>query len=129
MRQIYTSPRVENVDRVVAMMAEAGIETSVTNRRSWGGNDYKRPSYSSKQEPDSWPQVWIVKAEDQPRARQLMREAGIEPAVRHAQELALSRHRSATPAATGYNRWSVYIRLCLLAAIALIVLTRAFGLF
>ena len=128
MRQIYTSPRVENVDRVVAMLAEAGIETSVTNRRNWSGSSYQRASYSAKQNPESWPQVWIVKAEDQPRARQLMREAGIEPAVRHAQELALSRRGAGTKPA-GYNRWAVYIRLCLIAAIVLIVLLRSFGVF
>jgi len=125
MRQIYTSPRLENVDRVVAMLAEAGIETSVTNRRSWGGSDYKRPSYSGTQNADSWPQVWIVKAEDQPKARQLLREAGVEPAVRHAQELALARR----DVRTGYERWSPYIRMGLLAAIVLVVLLRSFGVF
>ena len=124
MRQIYTSPRVENVDRVVAMMAQAGIDTSVTNRRTWGGTDFRRPSYSAKQDPDSWPQVWIVKAEDQPRARALMREAGIEPAVRHAQELAQSRRpASAAPR----NPLAIYLRLALIAAIALIIVLRIFG--
>jgi len=118
---------VENVERVVAMLAEAGIETSVTNRRSWGGSSYQRASYSAKQNPESWPQVWIVKAEDQPRARQLMREAGIEPAVRHAQELALSRRGA--DAKPGYSRWAPYIRLCLIATIVLIVLLRSFGVF
>ena len=126
MRQIYTSPRVENVERVVAMLAEAGIETSVTNRRSWGGHDYKRPSYSAKQDPDSWPQVWIVKAEDQPRARALLREAGIEPAVRHAHELALARR---TTAQEERGRLIMYLRLGLLATIALIILLRSLGVF
>jgi len=125
MRQIYTSPRVENVERVVTMLADAGIETSVTNRRSWGGTDFKRPSYSAKQDPDSWPQVWIVKAEDQPRARALMREAGIEPAVRHAAELALARG-SAPPR---HSSFAMYLRLILLATIALIVLLRSYGVF
>jgi len=125
MRQIYTSPRVENVERVVAMLGEAGIETSVTNRRTWGGHEFKRPSYSAKQDPDSWPQVWIVKAEDQPRARALMREAGIEPAVRHAQELALSRSAKQQRR----SGFAMYLRLALLASIALIVVLRVFGLF
>ena len=98
----------------------------MTNRRSWGGNTYQRPSYTGKQNPDSWPQVWIVKAEDQPRARQLLREAGIEPAVRHAQELAQSRRVAAAPAPS-YQRWATYIRLALLAAIATLVLLRSFG--
>jgi len=126
MRQIYTSPRVENVERVVAMLAEAGIETSVTNRRSWSGHDYKRPSYSTKQNVDAWPQVWIVKAEDQPRARALMREAGIAPAVRHAQELALSRRAETQDRR---SNWRMYLRLGLLATIVLIVLLRSLGVF
>ena len=77
MRQIYTSPRVENVDRVVALLGEAGIQTSVTNRRSYAGHDYKRPSYATPSERDSWPQVWIVKAEDQPKARALSSSSAI----------------------------------------------------
>src|SRR5690349_10778688 len=76
-RQIYSSPRVENVDRVVALLAEAGIETSVTNRRAWAGHDFKGPSYANRPDPSTWPQVWVVKAEDQPRARALLREIGI----------------------------------------------------
>jgi hypothetical protein len=126
MRQIYTSPRVENVDRVVAMLSEAGIETSVTNRRNWGGTDFKRHSYSARESADSWPQVWIVKAEDQPRARALMRDAGIEPAVRHAHELALAR---ATRAPQRRGVMATYIRLVLLAAIAFIVLLRIYDVF
>jgi hypothetical protein len=126
MRQIYTSPRLENIERVVAMFAEAGIETSVTNRRTWGGSDYKRPSYSEKQASDTWPQVWIVKAEDQPRARALLREAGIEPAVRHAHELALARSAS-KPQERG--ALAKYIRLGLLATIAILVLLRLLGVF
>lgn len=126
MRQIYTSPRIENVERVVAMLNEAGIETSITNHRKWAGRDFKRSSYTAKPAPDAWPQVWIVKAEDQPRARALMREAGVQPFVRHAEELAISRR---APALSGYSRYATYIRLGLIATIALIVLLRSFGVF
>ncbi len=71
MRQIYTSPRVENVERIVALLGEQGIETRVTNHRSWAGRDFKRTSYSARTDSSEWPQVWIVKAEDQPKARAL----------------------------------------------------------
>ena len=91
MRQIYTSPRVENVERIVALLGEAGIETRVTNHRSWAGRDYRRSSYSARTDSSEWPQVWVVKAEDQPRARALLREAGIAPAVRFSEDLARSR--------------------------------------
>lgn len=95
MRQIYTSPRAENVDRVVALLDQAGIQTTQTNRRGWKGGQWKRFSYSSGgNERDSWPQVWVVNSNDQTQARQILRDAGLEPAIRFADELALSRSGS-----------------------------------
>ena len=91
MRQIYTSLRQENIDRVIALMTEHGIETSVTNRSNYKGGDWKRFSYTNRPDASSWPQVWVVNANDQTRARELLREAGIEPPVRYAEELAASR--------------------------------------
>ncbi|KAB2899706.1 MAG: hypothetical protein DWB45_05590 [Xanthomonadales bacterium] len=91
MRQIYTSPRMENIDRVVALMAEHGIQTSVGNRRGYQGADWKRFSYTARADRDSWPNVSVVRAQDQTLARKLLREAGIEPATRFADELAAAR--------------------------------------
>jgi hypothetical protein len=91
MRQIYTSLRQENIDRVIALMTEHDIETSVTNRSNYKGGDWKRFSYTNRPDASSWPQVWVVNANDQTRARELLREAGIEPPVRYAEELAASR--------------------------------------
>jgi len=126
MRQIYTSPRVENVERIVALLGESGIETRVTNHRSWAGRDYKRSSYSARTDSSDWPQVWIVKAEDQPKARALLREAGIAPAVRFSDELA----RSRAPVAGGARAsLGMYLRLGLIGLIALLVLLRAFNVF
>ncbi len=127
MRQIYTSPRVENIDRVVAMLGEAGIATSVTNRRAWAGNDFKRHSYSARQDSGEWPQVWVVNAEDQPRARALLREAGVEPAIRHAEDLARSRSIATQPERR--KILAMYLRLALLTAIVILVLLRWSGVF
>lgn len=127
MRQIYTSPRVENVQRVVAMLGEAGIATSVTNRHAWAGHDYKRPSYSARQNSDDWPQVWVVAAEDQPRARALLREAGIAPATRHSEELARARRAAATP--DPRRSLSLFLRLTLLATIVILVLLHWSGIY
>lgn len=91
MRQIYTSLRQENIDRVIALMTEHGIETTVSNRTSYKGGEWKRFSYSNRPDASTWPQVWVVNANDQTRARELLREAGIEPPVRYAEELAASR--------------------------------------
>lgn len=93
MRQFYTSPRPENIDRVVALLAEHGIATTVTNRSNWNRPSYQRFSYSRQRENrDSWPQVWINSADDYTQARALLREIGIEPLIRHGEELALARN-------------------------------------
>ena len=92
MRQIYTSPRQENIDTVVALMAEHGIEASVANRSNYSRQTWQRFSYSQpQQERSSWPQVWITHADDYTKARTLLRDIGIEPVIRHAEELATAR--------------------------------------
>ncbi len=126
MRQIYTSPRGENVERSGALLGEQGIETRVTNHRSWAGRDYKRTSYSARTDSSEWPQVWIVKAEDQPKARALLREAGIAPAVRFSDELERSR---ASRGDHGRNALGMYVRLGLIGIIVILVLLHVFNVF
>lgn len=93
MRQIYTSPRQENINRVLAILADNGIEATVMNRSNWNRPSYERFSYSQKRENrDKWEQVWINKADDYTQARALLKEIGIEPVVRHGEELALARN-------------------------------------
>lgn len=122
MRQLYTSPRSENIDRVVALLNEHGIESTVANRSNWNKPSYERFSYSQRKENrDRWPQVWITRADDYTRARALLRELGIEPVIRHAEELALA--RNPTP---DLRRQSVAVRarriVMLAVAGALVVL-------
>lgn len=95
MRQIYTSPRQENIDRVVGVLREHGIESTIANRSNWNRPTYQRFSYSQPMEDrESWAQVWVSHADDYTRARAILRELGIEPVVRHADELAASRGQS-----------------------------------
>ena len=115
MRQIYTSPRMENIERVVALMAQHGIRTTISNRRSYEGADWKRFSYTAKGDRDSWPQVSVVRSEDQTLARQVLRDAGLEPATRFADELAAAR---GVGASTQHSRASLRIKLVVLALIA-----------
>ncbi|RDS86742.1 hypothetical protein [Dyella psychrodurans] len=97
MRLLYTSPRQENIDRVVAYMAENGVETTITNRSNWNRPSYQRFSYQQRSESrDSWPQVWITRADDYTRARELLRQLGIDPTVRHAEELNIARNPEAS---------------------------------
>jgi hypothetical protein len=101
MRLLYTSPRPENIDRVAAFMAENGVETTITNRSNWNRPSYQRFSYQQRSENrDSWPQVWISRADDYTRGRELLRELGIEPIVRHGEELKVARN----PGTSVYTR-------------------------
>jgi hypothetical protein len=115
MRQIYTSPRMENIERVVALMAQHGIKTTISNRRAYERADWKRFSYTAKADRDSWPQVSVVRSEDQTLARQVLRDAGLEPATRFADELAAAR---GVGAPTQHSRASMRIKLIVLALIA-----------
>ena len=84
MRQIYTSPRADNVDRVVTLLGDAGIATTIRNRRDWQGGQWKRFSYSERGDGESWPQVWVTDSNDLTRAREILRDAGLEPSTRFA---------------------------------------------
>src|SRR5690242_6239796 len=93
MRPLYSSPRQENIDRLVALLADNGIETTVTGRSNWNRPSYQRFSYAQRNESrEGWPQVWVNRADDYTRARALMRGLGIEPLVRHGEELAAARN-------------------------------------
>lgn len=126
MRQIYTSPRIENVERVVALMAEHGIQTSVSNRRSYQGADWKRFSYAMPANRDSWPQISVVRAEDQTAARRLLREAGIEPATRFAEELAAARSAGDVRAHRRASARAKLILLALIVGVSLLILLSQF---
>jgi len=93
MRQLYTSPRQENIDRVFALLKEQGIECTIENRSNYKRQTYQRFSYTQRQENrDNWAQVWVTRADDYTRARALLKELGIEPVIRHGEELALARN-------------------------------------
>lgn len=118
MRQIYTSPRSENVERVIALMQESNIETTMRNRRDWQGGQWKRFSYSQRGESETWPQVWVTNSNDQSRAREILREAGLEPATRFADELAAARS-PVDP--QRHKQSSMRVRMILLALIGGVV--------
>lgn len=77
MRAVFSSPRLENVEAVAKMLEEAGIEVRISDDRSYKGNRRRTFSYRDSNNSDPNPQVWIIKAEDQPKAREMLREAGL----------------------------------------------------
>ncbi|HVI55369.1 MAG TPA: hypothetical protein VM621_09985 [Luteibacter sp.] len=119
MRQIYTSPRPENIDRIVSLLTEHDIETTVTNRSTWNRPTYQRFSYSQRNDNrDAWPQVWVKRADDFPKARALLKDIGIEPVVRFQEELQMHRSPDLRPAP---QRTASRIRLMALAIVAGVV--------
>ena len=82
MRKVFSSPRLENVDRVEALLAEIGIETYITNRDKLRRDRMRSFSYTARSDSSSWPAVWVKQAEDLPRARELLRDAGLMGSTR-----------------------------------------------
>lgn len=82
MRQVYASPRSENVDRVVALLNEAGITTRVVNRDKLNRGRFQKFSYREPGDSRDWPAVQVLSAEDMPKARELLRAAGLMGSTR-----------------------------------------------
>ncbi|WP_211327742.1 hypothetical protein [Solilutibacter pythonis] len=82
MRQVFSSPRLENVEGVARLLNEHGIATRIRNGRSYKGG-YRR-GFSYRAPPASAEQatVWVIRSDDQPKARQLLREAGLIDSTR-----------------------------------------------
>lgn len=77
MRQVFTSPRLENVERVAELLKEHGVDARITNGRSYRGNRRGNFSYRESANEGPQPAVWVVKSEDQPKARELLRAIGL----------------------------------------------------
>ena len=78
MRQLFTSPRLENVEAVAKLLTNADIEHKVSGGRSYKAYSRRQFSYSEMQKADSeQAAVWIIKSDDYKRARELMHELGL----------------------------------------------------
>ena len=122
MRQVFSSPRLENVEGIARFLSEHGIEVRITQGRSYKGGWNGRRSYRDA-EGGPMPAVWVVKSEDQPHARQLLREAGLLDSTRQPADsyLAPSVHEAAEPRAATPQRRAFRYKLGLLAAIGVAV--------
>lgn len=77
MRQVFSSARIENVEAVARLLEEAGIEVRVSNGRSYRGAIRGNFSYREGSRGGPSPAVWVVRSDQQPEARNLLREAGL----------------------------------------------------
>ncbi len=124
MRKVFSSNRIENVDQVVKMLEDAGIETRVINGRSYKGGIRGNFSYRES-ERGPMPSVWIVRSEDQPRARAMLREAGLMDSSRNAPDSFIARSfRGTNPDPRGDRspmRRAFRVKLGLMLVIAVII--------
>jgi hypothetical protein len=77
MRRVFTSARLENVEGVANLLRSHEIEVKITNGRTYRGAIRGNFSYREKPEGGEQPAVWVVRSDDQPKARELLREAGL----------------------------------------------------
>lgn len=119
MRQVFSSPRLENTEAVAQMLREAGIEIRISNGRSYKGWRRGTFRYTDRSPPES--AVWVVRAEDQTRARAMLREAGLIDTTRgeaHSYRMP-GFHSQADDGGT--RKRNGRIKMFLLAAIALVL--------
>lgn len=116
MRQIFTSQRIETVEGVAQLLEQAGIATYISNGRSYHGRRGSQFKYSEPMAKAKQPTVWVRHADDQPRARELLREQGLLETTRPGvmQPLAFAEQ---DPSVENKRRWALRIRMVLLALI------------
>jgi hypothetical protein len=127
MRQVFASARLENVEGIAKFLEEHDIEVRITQGRSYKGGWGGRRTYRDA-DGGPIPAVWVVRSEDQPRARQLLREAGLLGSTRGGSDsfLTPSMHGdtpyevSEKPAPTKRAfRYKVALLIAIVAAVAL----------
>jgi hypothetical protein len=123
MRQVFASPRLENVESVAKLLRDAGIDTRITHGRSYKGRLRGEFSYRDHTRSEPIPAVWVVKSEDQPKAREILREAGLLDSTRVQTSYALPVFRSqdAEPVRDPMQRRMFMIKMALLFGIVLVL--------
>ncbi len=116
MRQIFTSQRVETVEGVAKLLTDAGIQVHISNGRSYRSKRGGQFSFMEPVKPSQQPTLWIKLPEDQPRARDILRQAGLLESTRTGQYTPLA--FTDPPKETPRRPWAWRIRLALLVVIA-----------
>lgn len=122
MRQVFTSLRIETVEGVVRLLEDAGIEVYLANGRSYHSKRGGQFSYAEPMKLKQQPSVWVRRAEDQPRAREILREAGLLATTRPTQNEPWVFAGEAAPEEKSKRPLAWRIRIALLIAIAIAAL-------
>lgn len=123
MRQVFSSRRVDNVEKVAQLLRDAGIEVKVTHGQSYHG---RRRTFSYRERPGNeaaaMPTVWIVHAEDQVRGREILRDAGLLDSSRPGEGGFLPPElREGARKRGGSLHWRVLLLLAIAVAIGLVM--------
>lgn len=127
MRQIFNSQRVETVEGVAQLLRDAGIEVRITNGRSYHSKRGSQFSYLDKEKATTHPTLWVVHADDQPRAREILRDARLLETTRRDHPTAQFAFRDEVAQNDAPRNWAWRIRIGLLlviAAVAMVVVMR-----
>lgn len=123
MRQVFSSARLENVERVAALLREAGIEVRITDGRSYKGGRRTTVSYGEKGRDAARPAVWVVHSEDRIRAREILRDTGLIESTRPGDgpKLSFRSDFDDAPAKTPAQRRMTRIKFTLIGGIAIVI--------
>ena len=127
MRQIFNSQRVETVEGVAKLLREAGIEVRITNGRSYHSKRGSQFSYLDTSKATTHPTLWVVHANDQPRAREILRDARLLETTRRDHPTAEFAFRDQVAETAPSRNWAWRLRiglLLLIAAVAMVVVLR-----
>jgi hypothetical protein len=116
-RQVFTSQRLETVEGVAKLLTDAGIEVYISRPRSYKSKRGSQFSYNDPVVLSQQSALWVRHAEDQPRARELLRAAGLLETTRPGSGPSLSFAETVEEPAPRRS-WAWRIRLMLLAVIA-----------
>ena len=122
MRQIFTSQRVETVEGVAQLLRDAGIEVRITNGRSYHSKRGSQFSYLDTSKATTHPTLWVVHANDQPRAREILRDARLLDTTRRDHPTAEYAFRPEAAEAAPARNWGWRIRIGLLLVIGAVAM-------
>jgi len=120
MRQVFSSPRLENVEGVAQLLRDAGIEVKIEGGRSY--KSHLRGDFSYLDSDAPRPSVWVIRSDQQQPARQLLREAGLIDSTRGQTSYTMPVFRSeiATPAGDRARRRAMLMKIGLLVVIMVV---------
>ncbi|MFT3756111.1 MAG: DUF2007 domain-containing protein [Pseudoxanthomonas sp.] len=115
MRQVFSSQRIETVEGVAQILNAAGIPTAIRNGRTYQSKRGGQFSYTTPLPAKLQPSLWVRHADDQPRAREILRNAGLLDSTRQDQRNPVFAERGED--APPRRPWIWRIRVILMALI------------